>query len=72
MVPGKRICASAADSNGCNFRILTEIEWEYAARGGNSDKPYKYSGSDNIDDVAWYNASSGAQNIKWVQRQPTI
>lgn len=36
------------------FRLPTETEWEYAARGGIRSKKYKYSGSDNIDEVAWY------------------
>ena len=51
---------------GETFRLPTEAQWEYAARGGNKSKGYTYSGSNEIDDVAWhyFNSSFTTHPVK--------
>lgn len=44
--------------SGMKFRMPTEAEWEFAARGGNKSKGYTYAGSNTIGDVAWYTVNA--------------
>ena len=50
-------CKWLSDTTGKSFHLPTEAQWEYAARGGKDNPNFVYAGSNNPDEVTWYNSS---------------
>jgi formylglycine-generating enzyme required for sulfatase activity len=63
-------CNWLGDEYGGDWSLPTEAQWEYAARGGNKSNNYIYSGSNELDEVAWYQENPGGKTQTVGRKKP--